>query len=240
MNQKPENNAADVEQPYEQPLYSGIYRQVQGLAPSLDAQVLADLMTRLFGAIEHTTTALSTQDPPSLPIACKAGCSYCCSVQVQVLPPEVLNLFEHLKRTRTASQLTELTAQVAALDDRIHGLSPAERAQLDLPCALLVDGNCSVYEVRPLSCRSANSSDAGRCQSAIGPNATSGSVGSYVHQTTVCRQVAKALATGMRDAGYFSEALELISALRLALEHPDPLPAWQRGEPIFEDAQVAQ
>ena len=234
----PEQDSGGAELPYEQPLYAGIYRQVRGSAQVLTPDSLNELMERLFSAIDHTTNALRTQDPPSAPTACKAGCAYCCSVQVQVLAPEILHVLDYLRRTRTKSQLAELEGQVAALDDRIHGLSSTERAKSNVPCALLVDGNCSVYEARPIICRSGNSSDARRCQAAFGPNSTSSSVETYVHQVAVCRQVLKALATGMRETGYVSKALELTSALRIALGNPDAFEAWQRGDPIFAAAEV--
>ena len=237
---QPKKSPAATELPYEQALYAGIHRQVRGMAQTLNPDVLNNLMEKLFGAIEHTTNALRAQDPPAVPTACKDGCSYCCSVQVQVLPPEVLYLAEYLKRTRTAPELTQLIERIAALDDRIHGLSATERAKLGVPCALLVDGSCSVYEARPISCRSANSSDASQCQAAIGPGATLESVETYIHQTAVCSQVAKALAIGMRETGYPSNALEFMSALRIALETPDALAAWRRGETIFLNAEVAQ
>lgn len=234
----PEQDSGGDELPYEQPLYAGIFRQVRGSAQVLTPESLNELMERLFDAVDHTTNALRAQDPPSNPTACKAGCAYCCSVQVQVLAPEILHVLDYLRRTRTKSQLAELAVRVAALDDRIHGLSSPERAKLNVPCALLVDGNCSVYEARPIICRSANSTDSRRCQAAIGPNATSSSVETYVHQVAVSRQVIKALATGMRETGYVSKALELTSALRIALGYPDAFAAWQKGDPIFAAAEV--
>lgn len=223
-------------QPYEQALYAGMYKQVRGTAQALTPGALDGLMSKIFDVVEHTTDALSQQDPPAIPIACKAGCGHCCSVQVQVLPVEVLHLVGYLRRTRTADELQTLTGQVAALDERIRGLLPAERSRLGLPCALLVDDKCSAYEARPVVCRSANSSDVGRCRAAIGPDATRVTVPAYKHQVAVCRQVTKALATGLQQTGFASEPLEFMAALRIALEHPDPFKAWKEGQLIFADA----
>jgi uncharacterized protein len=223
-------------QPYEQALYTGMYKQVRGTAQALTPDTLDDLMSKIFDVITHTVDALSQQDPPAIPIACKAGCGHCCSVQVQVLPVEVLHLVSYLRRTRTADQLQTLTEQVSALDERVHGLLPAERILLGLPCALLVDDRCSAYEARPVICRSANSSDVGRCRAAIGPNATGVTVPTYEHQVAVCRQVTLALATGLQQTGFATEPLEFMSALRIALEHSDPFKAWKEGQLIFADA----
>jgi uncharacterized protein len=73
---------------------------------------------------------------------CRAGCSQCCGVRFGVFAVEA---------TRVAAALVELSVREPELRARV-------RAQADLPthsaCALLVDGRCSVYDERPLICRS--------------------------------------------------------------------------------------
>jgi hypothetical protein len=56
---------------------------------------------------------------------------------------------------------------VAAARERTRGLSAAERFSPEHPCPFLDDGACSIYEVRPLSCRGMNSLDAGECASRL-------------------------------------------------------------------------
>ena len=231
-------NEERPELPYEQPLYAGLYRQVRGGAQTFDPGVLDTMMTRIFGAIEHTTAALKDQDPPGQPPACEAGCSCCCCVQVQVLPPEVLHLAGHLKKTRSQEELAALSTALAEHGNRVKGLTPGQQSAIDDPCPLLVDGLCSVYEARPIACRSANSTDAQRCLTALDPGSSSSANETYVHQVTVCRRATNALAAGMRDTGLLIAILELTSALGIAIGHQDAFAAWRRGEPIFDDAQV--
>lgn len=228
------------ERPYEQPLFSGLYRQVRGAAQTLDPGVLDTMMVRIFGAIEHTISALRVQDPPPRPLACEAGCNYCCSVQVQVLAPEVLYLAGYLKRTRRQEELAALSAALADFGDQVKDLTPDRRSAMKAPCPLLVDGLCSVYEARPIACRSANSTDAQRCQAVLDPDSSVGAVETYSHQVTVCRQATKALAAGMRDTGLAIAVLELTSALGVAIKHQNAFAAWHRGEPVFEVARAQE
>ena len=97
---------------------------------------------------------------PERPPACRAGCAHCCHQAVGVTPPEVFAIYDHLRATRTGRDLEALLARVRAADDRTRGMPAAERISADLPCPFLRDERCSIYEVRPLSCRGTNSLDA--------------------------------------------------------------------------------
>ena len=98
------------------------------------------------------------------PPACRAGCAHCCHQTVGVTPPEVFAIYDHLRATRTAGRTGRRRAAHSRRrrQDARHG--PADRLSPDLPCPFLVDERCSIYEVRPLSCRGTNSLDAAACE----------------------------------------------------------------------------
>jgi Fe-S-cluster containining protein len=100
---------------------------------------------------------------PEGSVACRAGCDHCCYQAVGVTAPEALAIFAHLKATRSEPELARLSSRVAEALERTRGLSAAERFSPDHPCVFLESGRCSVYEVRPLSCRGMNSLDADEC-----------------------------------------------------------------------------
>jgi hypothetical protein len=56
---------------------------------------------------------------------------------------------------------------VAVLREKSRELSSTERFSPDHPCAFLEGGRCSIYEVRPLSCRGMNSLDATECETRL-------------------------------------------------------------------------
>jgi Fe-S-cluster containining protein len=101
------------------------------------------------------------------PIACRERCSYCCQKPgVLTSIPEVARILDHVHSTFSTDAVSALsdrarryTAQTAGRDVRV----PIGEA---IPCPLLVDERCSVYQVRPLTCRGFNSTSADACRDA--------------------------------------------------------------------------
>ena len=109
-------------------------------------------------------TMMSRQpDVPGKPIACKAGCDYCCHYRVYAYAPEVLAIAAHvqqwpdLKRDALVTRLQAYVQATASMTSEQH-----ERA--NLPCAFLEQHRCSVYEVRPVACRKHHSLSAETCR----------------------------------------------------------------------------
>ncbi|MFA5112006.1 MAG: hypothetical protein WC443_11410 [Desulfobaccales bacterium] len=87
------------------------------------------------------------------PIACRAGCSFCCFNQVEVTPPEALLIGHYVGRNFSGAERDALMAGVSRALDLKAGKSKRKMARLrqQFPCPLLQRGKCSVYEVRPWS-----------------------------------------------------------------------------------------
>jgi hypothetical protein len=174
------------------------------------------------------------------------GCAFCCRVQVQVSALEALNIAQGLIKTLSADDLAALKSRIAILDAQTHGLSHQDRGLLALACPLLVNERCSVYDTRPFVCRAANSVDAEQCRVMLtkGPDTQ---VTSYRHQKSVYGTIGAATAAGLADAQNSKDGtteaggtfLELTAALRMALDHPDPVAAWRRGILDFAPAVAA-
>jgi Fe-S-cluster containining protein len=136
------------------------------------------------------------------PVACKAGCAWCCSTQVIVSAPEVVYLAEYLRDTRSKEELDALREQLAAQWSRVKNIPVLERLLVGVPCALLrqSDNCCSVYDARPLACRGHTSLDAGKCEAATrskGVTVTSDAI-----QSKVYHGVGLGLLGGISEAGY--------------------------------------
>lgn len=171
-----------------------------------------------------------------LPLACRAGCAWCCYLQVSVTAPEAVLVAEYLRQSLSAEALAAVTARVVGLDAVTRGMTPQERIELRRPCALLVDNRCSVYEARPIMCRGWNSVDAAQCEGAI---VQAESV-LGVEQNALIRQAAAGVEHGLLaatgEAGLAAQPLELTAALRIALETPDAAARWASGEDLFHAA----
>jgi Fe-S-cluster containining protein len=169
-------------------------------------------------------------------LACRAGCSFCCrSLLVEASPPEIFALAARIDAL-PAARRADVQARIRAADDATRGLSVAQRVAARVPCPLLEDDRCSVYDSRPLSCRAAVSLDAGACESSFNgvpakvpmPRAFMDALGDSV------RGLGAALARiGLPLRGY-----ELNAALRVAVETKDAATRWQAGEDVFAPAEV--
>jgi Fe-S-cluster containining protein len=171
---------------------------------------------------------------PSL-YACRDGCSFCCHLKVIASPPEVIAMIEWIRKHLPEEELSALRTRVTETDQRTHGLTATERAELRLPCPMLRDNRCVGYEARPAACRSANSFDAGACEAAFQSNAEV-----EVPHDEATRVYADALrgaaASTAARAGCDPRMLELVAALRIGLEESTTSDAWTHGKRVFENA----
>lgn len=97
-------------------------------------------------------------------VACRSGCDHCCHQSVGVTPPEALRILAFLQESRSSEQLAELRTELSERRKATQALTANERFSPDHPCPFLGDGKCSIYAVRPLSCRGMNSLDARDCE----------------------------------------------------------------------------
>lgn len=106
---------------------------------------------------------LSDEDRQGIHLDCKKGCHYCCGLTVKVAMPELYIIFEHLLKTHTQDELTDLQRQLSVYTETFNRCETREE-KIAMPCTFLKDGVCSIYSVRPLSCRAWNSSDSDLCR----------------------------------------------------------------------------
>jgi len=185
---------------------------------------------------------------PAGAVACRAGCDHCCYQSVGVTAPEALAIFDHLSRTLADDELERVAAHVAAQRARTRGLSTTERFSPDHPCAFLdaSTGRCTIYEVRPLSCRGMNSLDAAECERRLRDAAARAAflaegVGghSFMEPIRAFHAVSAGIQLGASELhGLDMRPLDLIGALDLLLNGPSSIPdGWIAGGSPFESAR---
>ncbi len=213
-----------------------------GPTPAL-AGVVA-LARDAMAATSRMSDALLARAPAGA-VACRAGCDHCCHQSVGVTPPEALAIFDHLSHTLSDDALERLAAHVAARRAETRGLSAAERFSPAHPCVFLEAGRCTIYEVRPLSCRAMNSLDAGECERRLrDPEARAAFVAAGLggHSFLEPIQASHAISAGLQLAlaelhGLDMHPLDLIGAIDLLLNGPEEVPdAWIGGGTSFQPA----
>lgn len=171
-------------------------------------------------------------------IACRAGCTWCCTLTViATSAPEVLRIAEYLRASLTPHELAALTKRVGRRDERLRAMPEERRPRARLACALLLNQRCSVYPVRPLACRGMTSASAEACEASYRAGWTR-PIPNGPRHLGIAAGVRQGVEQGLGAAGLPARDLDLTAALRIALETPDAVDRWLAGEPIFAEAAI--
>jgi Fe-S-cluster containining protein len=167
-------------------------------------------------------------------VACARGCAYCCHLRVEVRPHEAFVLAHHIQTRFDSARRERALARIEQNLGRIAGLSAQQHIRAGVPCALLEDGVCSVYEGRPAACRKYYSVSVDTCRNAFNDTAAP-LTGPLEHdQLRVAgNAVALGFAKGLEDAGLNAETVELHRALKLALESNKSEKRYRAGKKPF-------
>ena len=170
----------------------------------------------------------------SVSVACARGCSYCCHLRVEIRPHEAFVLAHHVQtklgsdaRARALEKIDDNLARLAAL-------TPAQHIRAGIPCALLHDGICSVYDARPAACRKYYSISLMVCRDAF--NDTAAPLTGEIENEQVRlagNAVALGFAKGLEEAGYDTALYELHYALKRALQDPKAEKRYRAGKRAF-------
>ena len=166
--------------------------------------------------------------------SCERGCSYCCHLRVQIRPHEAFVLVQHVEAEFGAGQRARAIARIEENLKRIAMLTPEQHIRAGIPCALLEEGVCTVYESRPAACRKYYSVSVETCRNAF--NDTSAPLTGEIEDEQVRlagNAVALGYAKGLEDAGYDATLYELHYALHRALSNPKAEKRYRHGKRPF-------
>jgi Fe-S-cluster containining protein len=215
----------------------GEARIARALLDRGDTEAIVEAARQASAQADRLVGGAVEREPPSAPIACRAGCPSCCTAKVLVVAPEVIRIAEHLRATRDPEALAALLERVRAASEAIRGATRAERAEAQVFCPLLEDGSCSIHPVRPLVCGGWNSTDAAACERDHQAGAMPPTAPIYAPQYELANAVLAGLGKACFDIGLDGLPLELIAALRIALERPNAAERWRRRLPVFSQAR---
>ena len=86
-------------------------------------------------------------------IHCRKGCSWCCHQPVFALSYELEYLNDVVTRNFDQQKQDEIRKRAKDKKQKLDSLSEKELLNTKVPCPLLENGSCSVYEARPMACR---------------------------------------------------------------------------------------
>ncbi len=147
---------------------------------------------------------------------CQEGCHYCCCKPgVLASIPELLRILALIHSTFSEADVLALRERAKRYGEQVAGRNFNELVDESVPCPLLVDGRCSVYEVRPLVCRGYNSTDVDACRKAHSDRTARVPIFAMLKDVTDGATVGAA--QSLKAAGFNDSLIDLGTALQLAL-----------------------
>jgi len=159
----------------------------------------------------------------SIHLACKAGCSACCSLRVEVFDFEAVAIAKHVESTFDASQKARLEDRLRSASVSSKGLAISEHF---VPCAFLEDQRCTIYEMRPAMCRKYHSVDIQSCLEHGEAMEVEG-----LKNTTMAGF--QGFVEGVKQSGLKPTLHELNQALHCLISDPKAIQNWLNGITIF-------
>jgi Fe-S-cluster containining protein len=167
----------------------------------------------------HDLRIASADDVGTL--ACREGCTWCCHFTVDVRPAEVFAILDFVDRTFAADERTRIHEELRRNSITLAGLDQEDRVTRNLQCPFLSRDRCTIYSVRPQSCRNYHATDVAGCRQSyeqpdnldIDPE-----FAPVVYQAGAAH--VEGFSLGVQDAGFDVDAYELNGALHAALSDP--------------------
>jgi Fe-S-cluster containining protein len=166
-----------------------------------------------------------------LPV-CAEGCAYCCYQGVSVAAPEALRIAAFLRETLSLEKLARVREAVARVAAETRMMSTEERIRARIACPLLDDESqtCTVFEVRPTSCRAYNSCNVEQCYKSWDTRDPDVPIPGSALQQASMQAVWLGMIAACGIEGVEGDTLELSVALAAALEDEGALDAWLAGK----------
>jgi Fe-S-cluster containining protein len=153
-------------------------------------------------------------------------------LKVDAQAHEVLYAADYI-RLRLSTEVEKIIFRSRAHLNRIKPMSLEEQLSTNNQCPLLVDGRCSIYDVRPISCRKHHATNVRLCEDSFN-NGDPNLPGSENEELKMFGSVLwMGVKMGFRDAGYDSETYDFGSAIGEALANPVAARRWRDKKRAF-------
>lgn len=172
-------------------------------------------------------------------VACRSGCTYCCTFPVAASAPEVLAIASFVRERFDGERRAALNARVEANIAATAGMDMRRRDRVRPDCPFLEAGRCTVYEVRPVACRGYSSYSVDDCRKDFENPGAGVEVHANALRELVYGAIREGLAVACKSASVEHRLLELVRAYKIATEDPTLAETWRSRPEAFETATGA-
>jgi len=170
--------------------------------------------------VRHDDCLAAASDAQTL--ACRDGCAWCCHFTVDVRAVEVFGILDFVTHHFSPARQAALRDEIEINSREVALLSEEQRMRRTAKCPFLEMGRCTIYSVRPQTCRNYHATDAAGCRQSFeepGNLDIDPEFAPMVYQSGGAH--VEGFSAAMQDAGFDTAAYELNQALAAALRQPE-------------------
>lgn len=197
-----------------------LWKKKLGIQPSLKRLVFS--VAQFYDATD--TLVKQRVAHARVKFACRKGCSHCCHLRVELLPPEVFYIAEHIK-TLPEPQQAAIKNNLALHNAYAHNKTFAEYSKA---CPFLTaQSGCALYAVRPHKCRAMVSKRVETC-------IVTGDADEDQPLSAAFQQLVMQTIELYKQQGCVMHPVELGQGLLAALQNEQLAQRWHMGEQVFD------
>ena len=173
----------------------------------------------------------------SAPLACRAGCAFCCMQPVGIGLAELPAIYADVVSAYPGDALTAIKESLRAYwIATSQAPNPTQYRQM---CALNRDGLCTIYDGRPISCRSFHSFDAVTCQEFFESQDEHAGVPYSVRRMGIGVAFKLGQQVAFQRRGLAGAVYDLAGCVSHVLDDPESLERLLQGGEEFEPYKIA-
>ncbi len=184
----------------------------------------------------HAAIAEAAERGQTRNFDCKAGCAWCCHRTVLATIPEALTINAFVEEHFSEEQKEALAARVDKYVDAISGQQDLTKSRA--ACPFLVDNLCSVYEVRPLTCRGLNSVSVDTCIDIYNNPGTAKPRARVPAQDAIVDTITRGERTGLFFEALDNRFVDLGRAMHLLRGQQTPIDSYLSGHDDLNAAKL--
>ena len=174
-------------------------------------------------------------------LACCSGCSYCCHIKVDAQPREIFLIADFIRARFSAEKQIDILKRAKENWSKIEPMTLDQHFKAGLPCPLLENEKCSVYQVRPSGCRNAHSLRAEPCKAYLeNPESTEIFAEQLLDLKVATVRANLGASAAFEAGGYDSQPYDLNAALIETFENPSCERRWRDKKSAFPKNMVAK
>ena len=168
-------------------------------------------------------------------VACAKNCSHCCYLRVVSYPHELVAIHNFIHKSLKQDVKETVLERLKSQAKIVEKMSEQEHFTTNIECPFLINKQCVIYAVRPITCAGYHSlSEAACVRSYNNPTVTNGFGIPLSKDIDRARNIQHQLVVGVSHSLASDEmTYELITSLQKIENNPKAIQRWKQSKKMF-------